>query len=101
MPNDPTGFDGMTPRELLESPRGAFLIAKAFHYAAQQLSRFPEERQASNDIGDRLRILNGSFPELAAQFQENDRRWQAVHMPRAIDFDPRRHERPEDDAADR
>lgn len=98
MRNDPTDFDGMTPRELLESPRGAFLIAKAFHYAAQQLSRFPEERQPSNDIGDMLRILDGCFPELAAQFQENDRRWQAVHTPRAVALDPRRRDRPEEDA---
>ena len=95
MSNNPTDIDNMTPQELFESPRGTFLIAKALHYAEQQISRFSEERQASNDCKDMLRILNGCFPQLAAQFRENDRRWGAIHKPRAVDFDSRRHK--EDD----
>ena len=92
MSKNPTNIDDMTPQELLESPRGSFLIAKAFHFAEQQISRFPEERQASNDCKDILRILNGCFPQLAAEFRENDRRWDAIHKPRAVDLDSRRHE---------
>jgi len=60
---DPFSIDGMTPRELLDSPRGSYLVAKALHYAAQQISRFPEERQAGNDCKDMFAILNGCFPE--------------------------------------
>lgn len=92
MSNNPTNIDNMTPQELLESPRGSFLIAKAFHYAEQQISRFPEERQASNDCKDMLKILNGCFPEFAARFRENDRMWGAAHKPRAVDLDSRRPE---------
>ena len=92
MSNNPTNTDNMTPQELLETPRGSFLIAKALHYAEQQISRFPEERQVSNDCKDMLKILNGCFPEFAAQFRENDRRWSAVHKLRVVDLDSRRHE---------
>jgi len=97
MAEDSTNFESMTPRELLESPRGSYLIAKALHYAEQQISRFPEERQASNDCKDMLRILNGCFPEFAAQFRENDRAWSAVHKPQAVDLESRRDE---EDASD-
>ncbi len=74
----------MTPQELLESQRGSYLIAKAFHYAAQQIARFPEERQAGSDASDMLFMLNGCFPDLAATFRENDRQWAEVHKPRAV-----------------
>jgi len=92
MAEDSTNLENMTPRELLESPRGSYLIAKALHYAEQQISRFPEERQASNDCTDMLRILNGCFPEFAVRFRKNDRTWRAVHKPRVVDLEPRHRE---------
>ena len=97
MSDIPTNTDNMTPQELLESPRGSFLIAKAFHYAEQQISRFPEARQSSNDCEDMLKILNGCFPGLAEQFRENDRKWSAVFKPHAVNLESRR---PEEDAPD-
>ncbi len=31
-------------------------------------------------------ILNGCFPQYAAQFRENDRRWAAIHKPKAVEL---------------
>lgn len=78
-------WEGMSPREKLESPRGQYLIATALHYAVQQISRFPEVRRADRDCDDMREILNGCFPELAAQFRQNDRKWGEIYKPQAVD----------------
>ena len=84
--NDETmDWEGMSPREKLESPRGQYLIATALHYAVQQISRFPEVRRADRDCEDMREILKDCFPEMAAQFRENDRRWGEIYKPRAVD----------------
>lgn len=75
MSDDTMDWEGMSPREKLESPRGQYLIATALHYAVQQISRFPEVRRADRDCEDMRAILNGCFPEMAAEFRANDRRW--------------------------
>lgn len=31
-------------------------------------------------------ILEGCFPQYAAQFRENDRPWAAIHRPKAVDL---------------
>ena len=87
MTDEPMNWDELTPREKLESPRGRYLIATAFHYAVQQISRFPEERRTDRDCEDMLTILNGCFPQMAAQFRANDRRWAGIHKPKAVDLD--------------
>ena len=53
--------------------------------AVQQIKRFPEVRRADRDCADMLEILNGCFPQLAAQFQENDRRWGEIYKPTAVE----------------
>ena len=97
MTDEVADWDGMTPLEKMESQRGRYLIATALHYAVQQISRFPEERRADRDCDDMRTILNGCFPQLAAQFRQNDRRWDAIHKPRAVDLGTRR---PEDGEPD-
>ena len=56
--DETTNWDELTPVEKLESSRGRYLIATAFHYAVQQISRFPEERRADRDCEDMRTILN-------------------------------------------
>ena len=92
MMDETTNWDELTPKEKLESSRGRYLIATAFHYAVQQISRFPDERQADRDCDDMRTILNGCFPQYAAQFRENDRRWGQIHKPGAVDLDSYRGE---------
>ena len=87
MTDEVADWDGLTPSEKMESQRGRYLIATALHYAVQQISRFPEERRADRDCDDMRTILNGCFPQYAAQFRENDRRWGAIHKPKAVDLD--------------
>ena len=82
-----TNWDELSAVEKFENSRGRYLIATAFHYAVQQISRFPEERRADRDCEDMRTILNGCFPQYAAQFRENDRRWGEIHKPKAIDLD--------------
>ena len=90
MMDEMAGWDGLTPLEKMESPRGRYLIATALHYAVQQISRFPEERRADRDCDDMRTILNGCFPQYAAQFRQNDRRWDEIHKPKAVDLDTHR-----------
>lgn len=78
-------WETLSPREKLESLRGQYLIATAMHYAVQQISRFPEVRRADRDCDDMREILNGCFPEMAAQFRENDRKWGDIYKPKAVD----------------
>ena len=87
MTDEVADWDGLTPSEKMESQRGRYLIATALHYAVQQISRFPEERRADRDCDDMRTILNGCFPQYAAQLRENDRRWGAIHKPKAVDLD--------------
>ena len=79
-------WDLLSPSEKLESGRGRYLVAEALHYAVQQIERFPEERSAEQDCEDMRAILNGCFPQYAAQFRENDRRWAAIHKPKAVEL---------------
>lgn len=85
MVDESADWDELTPHEKLESPRGRYLVATAFHYAVQQISRFPEVRRADRDCDDMREILNGCFPQLAAQFRANDRRWAEMYKPQVVD----------------
>ena len=85
--DETVNWDALSSMEKLESSRGRYLIATAFHYAVQQMSRFPEERRADRDCEDMRTILNDCFPQYAAQFRENDRRWAQIHRPQAVDLD--------------
>ena len=87
--DETVNWDALSPAEKMESSRGKYLIATALHYAVQQMSRFPEERQADRDCDDMRTMLNGCFPQYAAQFRENDRRWAQIHRPTAVDLDSR------------
>ena len=89
MMDETANWDALSPMEKLESSRGRYLIATAFHYAVQQMSRFPEERRADRDCEDMRMILNGCFPQYAAQFRENDRGWAQIHRPQAVDLESR------------
>ena len=83
---DGTGdWDALSPQEKLESPRGRYPVATALHYGVQQIQRFPDVRRADRDCADMLEILNGCFPQLAAQFRANDRRWGDIYKPEAVD----------------
>ncbi len=82
-------WDLLSPLEKLESGRGRYLVASALHYAVQQIERFPEERAADRDCEDMRAILNGCFPQYAAQFRETDRRWAQIHKPKAVDLGSR------------
>ena len=97
MTDDTMDWDSMTPMEKFESGRGRYLIATALHYGVQQVSRFPEERRADRDCEDMRAILNGCFPQYAAQFRENDRAWGSIHKPKAVDLDSQRSEDDEPD----
>ena len=44
MIDETADWDELTPQEKLESARGRYLVATAFYYAVQQISRFPEVR---------------------------------------------------------
>ena len=68
MIDETTDWDELTPHEKLESPRGRYLIATAFHYAVQQISRFPEVRRADRDCEGMREILNGCFPRWPSSF---------------------------------
>ena len=87
MMDETTNWDELIPMEKMESSRGRYLIATALHYAVQQISRFPEERRADRDCEDMRTILNGCFPQYAAQFRANDRRWGEIHKPKAVELD--------------
>ena len=78
-------WDALSPQEKLEGPRGRYLVATALHYGVQQIQRFPDVRRADRDCADMLEILNGCFPQLAAQFRANDRRWGDIYKPQAVD----------------
>ena len=84
--DETVNWDLLSAAEKLESARGRYLIASALHYGAQQIERFPEERAADRDCEDMRTILNGCFPQYAAQFRENDRRWAAIHKPKAVEL---------------
>ena len=92
MMEETANWDELTPAEKLESQRGRYLIATALHYAMQQMSRFPEERRADRDCEDMRTILDGCFPQYAAQFRDNDRRWGEIHKPKAVDLEAGRRE---------
>ena len=60
-------------------------IETALHYAVQQISRFPEVRRTDRDCEDMRAILSGCFPEMVAEFRANDRRWDDIYKPKAVD----------------
>ena len=99
MIEETANWEGMSPREKLESARGQYLVAQAMHYGLQQMMRFPEVRRPDRDCDDMREILEGCWPQFAEHFRQADSRWGDIYKPRIVDegFRPLGHVEDEDD----